>query len=301
MWRPLVTVLVATCAYLFGFRWCRVQNEFTRRVAYWYGTDYHMETVVRSNCQLSTLYMNMGMIPESGFRSYADSAETLVRFVLDVGNLSVVDTHVIDVGCGFADQDILAVREYGVPHIECIDATPRFVKVARRRVRDIGLDANIRIHVGDGITYIQRYRNVDVILSIDTVLHLDSRRRFLTNAHTALRTGGRLVISDQVLREGEENYDKVMQFMANDSHEIPESNNVNLSELLESVNELGFRVERIIDISNRSYTQNQVDVDNPIAKIIAEEYGNEKILRDFIWSRGYDYLRFLVLVLVKTG
>jgi SAM-dependent methyltransferase len=275
-------------------------TSFTIQAAASYGSIDQAHSTLLANCNPTTMYMNLGMIPETGFVSYADSAETLVRFVATVAKLSHADERVLDAGCGFGDQDMFLVREFDVQHIECIDVTPVFVSVATTRVRQAGLDHRIRITEGDVIHAMPDRPLLDVIISIDSALHFDSRRTFLRRAHDALREGGRLVLSDQVLRNTDARTE-MLNFLETNESEFPSSNLVFLDEYLRDFHEIGFRMDVLMDVSNRTYATNATETMPPLARTLASVYGNDTLSRDFVWAKGYENLIFLVVVAVKVS
>ena len=270
---------------------------YTKRLAVTYGTIEQARNTLLANCNPTTLYMNLGMIPETGFISYAHSAETLVRFVGTTANLSYSDEHVLDVGCGFGDQDMLFVREFNVKKINCIDVTPAFVSVANTRIHQAGLNDRIHVSEGDAISELRNFDSLDVIISIDSALHLDSRRKFFEESYNALRNGGRLVLSDQIIRN-EDGRTEMLEWLEKNDSEFPESNLVFLDQYLKDFNDVGFRIDVLIDISNRTYSNTQ-DTVPLLSQILVSIYKNDTLSSDFLWAKGYDNVIFLVIVAVK--
>jgi arsenite methyltransferase len=109
---------------------------------------------------------------------------------------------VVDLGCGTGLDALLAARLVGPSgRVIGIDMTEGLVTLARHYAREAGVD-NAEFHIGrierlplpDGCA--------DVVISNGTISLSDDKPDCFTQAHRVLRPGGRLIVTDFVLRDG---------------------------------------------------------------------------------------------------
>lgn len=139
------------------------------------------------------LYLNLGYWAGGG--DLDDASEALARLVADSARLGPND-RVLDVGFGFADQDILWTRTHAPAHITGLNITASQVAVARRRVADLGLDGRIDLREGSATAMPLADESVDKVLALECAFHFRSRADFFHEALRVLRPGGRLVTAD---------------------------------------------------------------------------------------------------------
>ena len=244
-----------------------------------------METVAKvlsSNCRTESAYMNLGLI-EGEFTDYVDAAAALVRRVAHVAGLSSSTRSVIDVGCGYADQDMIFVKEFHVQHVKCVDIIDSHVRIARQRISDIGLSHRIQIEHGDAAMSMNTLpSSVDVVVSIDAALHLPSRESFFKLAYEALVVGGRLALSDQILKKG--------HITADDA-----PNDETIERYVELLRVAGFHSIITENITSKSYTLRHPHASTPpVLHSFVEEYGFS-IVGQFLGIQGYNsYDMFLI-------
>ena len=78
------------------------------------------------------LYLNLGYWP--GARTIDEACEAMVELVGRTAGISSTD-EVVDVGFGFAEQDIFWTRRFAPRRIIGLNITPEQVRLARARVR----------------------------------------------------------------------------------------------------------------------------------------------------------------------
>src|SRR5262249_26346784 len=86
------------------------------------------------------LWLNLGYWKRA--RVYPDAAADLARKLAEAARLGKGDV-VVDCGFGFAEQDLLWVREYDVAKIIGLNVTKLHVEVGQKRVKDRGLEPRI--------------------------------------------------------------------------------------------------------------------------------------------------------------
>src|SRR5262245_46317707 len=83
------------------------------------------------------LWLNLGYWESA--RSYPDAAAALATLVAEAARLDSSD-ELLDVGFGFAEQDLFWIQRYGVKRITGINVTAMQVEHARQRVRERRLE-----------------------------------------------------------------------------------------------------------------------------------------------------------------
>ena len=141
------------------------------------------------------LYLNLGYWPEA--RTIDAACEAMVELVGRTAGLTP-DDEVVDVGFGFAEQDIYWIRRFAPRRIIGVNVTPEQVRVARERVRRLNLEDRIDLRVGSATATGLPDACCDVITAVECAFHFDTRERFFAEAARLLRPGGRLVLADSI-------------------------------------------------------------------------------------------------------
>jgi len=141
------------------------------------------------------LYLNLGYWPEA--RTIDEACEAMVDLVGRTAGLTSAD-EVVDVGFGFADQDIYWAQRFAPRRIIGVNITPEQVRVARERVRKLGLEERIDLREGSATATGLPNACCDVVIALECAFHFDTRERFFAEAARLLRPGGRLVLADSI-------------------------------------------------------------------------------------------------------
>lgn len=141
------------------------------------------------------LYLNLGYWPEA--KTIDEACEAMVELVGRTAGLSSAD-EVLDVGFGFADQDIYWAQHFAPRRIIGLNITSEQVRVARERVRELGLEGQIDLREGSATATGLPDACCDVVIALECAFHFDTRERFFAEAARLLRPGGRLVLADSI-------------------------------------------------------------------------------------------------------
>ncbi len=177
-------------------------RPFRRHLAYldWLYNPFRSWDVTRVYDLLSTdvatengLYLNLGYW--TGEQTLDEACQALAALVAERAAMGPGD-RVLDVGFGFADQDIYWLRTYAPDHIQGLNITASQVAVARGRVKDLGLEERIDLREGSATDMPLPSNSVDTVVALECAFHFKTRERFFEEAFRVLRPGGRLVTAD---------------------------------------------------------------------------------------------------------
>jgi len=157
------------------------------RLLYWIGSTHTFSE--------RGLYLNLGYWRDA--RTIDEACEAMVELVGQTAGITS-DDEVVDVGFGFAEQDIYWIRRFGPRRIIGLNITPEQVRVARDRVRDQGLEERIDLREGSATATGLPDACCDVVTAVECAFHFDTREMFFAEAARLLRPGGRLVLADSI-------------------------------------------------------------------------------------------------------
>lgn len=138
-----------------------------------------------------------------GADDYAEACSALAGAVGQAAGIQPGD-RVLSLGCGAGDELLLWVREFGAAEVCGLERDAALVAAARRLLDRTPLPPGTRVQVlgGDAAqlgTLALPHRHFDRIVCVDAAYHLGPRTALLQAAHTLLRPGGRVALTDLTL------------------------------------------------------------------------------------------------------
>ncbi|MBI4612227.1 MAG: methyltransferase domain-containing protein [Planctomycetes bacterium] len=138
-------------------------------------------------------YLNLGYWKDAA--TVDEACEAMAGLLAEKAELQASD-HVVDVGFGFADQDLYWMRTRSPARIVGLNITRSQVELARQRVAGEGLSDRIELLAGSATSMPLPSAAFDKVLGLESAFHFDTREDFFAEALRVLRPGGRLALAD---------------------------------------------------------------------------------------------------------
>ncbi len=105
---------------------------------------------------------------------------------------------VLDVGCGYGDQDFLWLKEFAPRSIDALDVTTAQIYAAKQRAMTAEVTNRLRFKVGTATALPFADAAFDRVISLDAAFHFTTREDFFREAMRVLRPGGVLATMDTI-------------------------------------------------------------------------------------------------------
>jgi ubiquinone/menaquinone biosynthesis C-methylase UbiE len=195
-------------------------------------------------------YLNFGYW-EDGVHDYVTAAERLIERLGEMLHLTS-ESKLLDVACGMGPQDVYLARKFPVGSIDALDLLPEHLEHASRRVREAGLQDRIEFHQGTATKLPFPDTSFTHVLSVEGLIHFNTRSMFFRECHRVLKPGGRVVFADYVgKREPKTALDRALLKLVTKVWHIPFENVASPRQYQEQLERLGFDEVRVHCVGDR--------------------------------------------------
>jgi microcystin synthetase protein McyJ len=195
------------------------------------------------------LWLNLGYWKDA--RTYPEACRAMAIILGEAAELKSTDT-VLDVGCGFGEQDALLMEQFRVTRIMGIDITPIHVTVGQERLRAKQLDDRITLAVGSAVETGYPDNTFEKVIALECAFHFKTRAQFFGEAFRVLKPGGRLALTDMLPTPGKK-FSGVVRQIARKSASIPEENMYDRISYAEKLEAVGFTDVKVLSIPGYVY------------------------------------------------
>lgn len=248
-----------------------------------------------NNLAENSLYLNLGYWEKAN--TYDDACAALGGLLGQRAGLAAGD-HILDVGCGFGDQDDYWLRHFDPAHITAINITSSQLSIARKRFTDTRID----FRAADATALPFDSASFDKVLALESAFHFEPREAFFDEALRVLKPGGVLGLADIVVARAPKN--AIARFVAKIGRamwQTPECNVYGQEIYCAKLEAAGFSDVKVLSITPhvfapfKAYAKRRVmdaEIRNRVHPFLRHVWGAS--------HGGFDNLEYLIITAVKA-
>lgn len=189
-------------------------------------------------------FMNFGLWRDNP-DTIADANTALCRLLIKNGEINK-SKKVLDIGCGFGQQDLLWYKFSDVKQdikIQGLDIEPVHIDAAKKLIEKNNLSDKIQFDIGNACSLGYKDETFDTVISLESAFHYEPRSTFFTEAARVLEPGGKLVIADIMLQNNCGLLGRYASYLAANFMHVPACNNQDIKTWIEQLERSGFNVK----------------------------------------------------------
>ena len=202
-------------------------------------------------------YMNYGLW-DAEHTTLHQANVNLVNFIFEKADLAgKKNMAILDVGCGYGHQDIAwAAKLDKSCTIKAVDIAEKQIYYAIQNAID--KKSPVIYDICDALFIDKKYKNeaFDIVFSLESAFHYPDRPKFFKNVKTLLKSTGKFIITDLVLKKSTANNDmktKLFLKFFSDFLGIPRQNLITPAEWDAQISD-EFTIQEIIDTTDETFT-----------------------------------------------
>ena len=236
--------------------------------------DYYLKHFIQVVSQ-DNYFMNYGLWDNENQDLYSAN-KNLANFMFQKAGITSdkKNIKILDVGCGYGEQDIMWTNEMTAnemtanemtknqltdnSHITAIDISETQILEATERRNQLGIsDKHLTFEVGDAMKLDKQYApgQFDVVFSLESAFHYADRPKFFANVNSLLQKDGVFVISDILLNKDytKSTMNDLFLKIYSDFLHIPKQNLICQDEWKQQLIDAGFEIIEHNDITDQTF------------------------------------------------
>lgn len=196
-----------------------------------------------NNLAKQSRFLNLGYWKQA--TDYDQACRDLALLVAERAELSPQD-ELLDVGCGFGEQDALWMERFGPKQITAINIVPLHLEYARTHF------AHPQIEFKQASATALPFENqrFDKIIALESAFHFNTREDFFKEAWRVLKPGGRLVLADSLpYKTPKSPFEWFQTWLFSGLWQVPLANSYDPDTCRQKLQSIGFEAVEIEDIS----------------------------------------------------
>ena len=192
--------------------------------------------------------MNYGLWDDTT-STMIEANKNLIQFVFDKGDLKQKKLNILDVGCGYGEQDIEWYTQLDKSStLKAIDISDEQIYAAMEKKSNVIFDICNAEYIG------LKYKNelFDRIISVESAFHYPNRKHFFNQVNSLLKPDGKFIITDIMLNNDKSKINNLFLYFFSDFLCIPKQNLISADEWVEQLSS-ELIIEESIDITEKSF------------------------------------------------